>query len=259
MTTEATASAGAHRPVFALALGGGAALGYSHLGVLEVLEEEGLRPDLVLGASMGSIVGGLYCAGLPLDEIAAQAEGLGILQLIDWQLGGLGIFEWGRVRRRLEPLVGDLRLEDCPTPLVCVTTDLRSGERVPLRRGPLLDAMLASATIPGLYEPVSWEGRLLVDGGLVDEVPVFSAREAGADIVVAVDVSHPLLAEELRGPVDVMRQAYFIIQMHNVDLRGLDFQKFDEVETARQVGRAAARQALPALRECLRAKGWRPR
>jgi NTE family protein len=260
------------RPLFALALGGGAALGYAHLGVLEVLEEEGLRPDLVLGASMGSIVGGFYCSGLPVERIAAQADGLGIFHLMDLQLGGLGIFEWGKVRRRLAPLVGGMRLEDCPIPLICVATDLQSGERLLLRKGPLLDAMLASATVPGLYEPVPWEGRLLIDGGLVDEVPVFSAREAGAAVVVAVDVSHPLLDGKLRGPIDVMRQAYFIIQMHNVDHRrsqadllvrpdldGLDFHKFGEVEAARRAGREAARRCLPELRTLLNEKGWTPR
>lgn len=260
------------RPVFALALGGGAALGYAHLGVLEVLEAEGLRPDLVLGSSMGSIVGGCYCAGLSPETITEEAEGLRLGKLIDWQMGGLGFFEWGKVRRRLTPRLGGLRLEDCRIPMICVATDLLTGERLLLDHGPLLDAMLASAAIPGLYEPVRWEGRLLVDGGLVDEVPVLSAREAGADIVVAVDVSHPLLGSEINGPFDVMRQAYFIIQMHNVeqrrqladmmirpDLAGLDFQAFDEVERARFVGREAARRALPELRALLKARGWRQR
>ncbi len=263
-------SAGTDKPRMALALGGGAALGYAHLGVLEVLEAEGLRPDVVLGASMGSIVGGLYCAGLDADQIAAQAEDLDIFKLMDWQLGGMGFFEWDKVRRRLGPLLDGRRVERCSPALVCVATDLRSGERVPLKSGPLLDAMLASATIPGLYEPVRWNGRLLVDGGLVDEVPILSARETGADLVLAVDVSHPLLDEELKGPFDVMRQAYFIIQMHNVDhrrpmadllirpdLEGLDFHKFGEVEAARRAGREAARKALPELRRLMKAKGWK--
>lgn len=258
-------------PRFALALGGGAALGYAHLGVLEVLEEEGLRPDLVLGTSIGSIMGGLYCSGMTPAEIAAGAEDLNLWKLVDLQLGGLGLLEWKKVRRRLEPLLKVRRLEDCPLPLICVATDLNSGERVMLNRGPLLDAMLASAAVPGLYEPVPWAGRLLVDGGLTDEVPVLSARDAGAQIVVAVDVSHPLLVGEIKGPLDVMRQSYFIIQKHNVearreladlvirpDLTGLDFHAFDEVEAARQVGREAARQALPQLRALLQAKGWKP-
>ena len=267
----ALAPARAERPVFALALGGGAALGYAHLGVLEVLEAENLRPDLVLGASMGSLMGGFYCSGMEPDLIAAHASELGVWHLVDLQLGGLGFLEWKRVRRRLAPLLGVERLEDCRPPLVCVATDLLSGERVLLRRGPLLDAMLASAAVPGLYEPVAWEGRLLVDGGLVDDVPILSARELGADIIVAVDVSHPLLGKDLRGPVDVMRQGYFILQKQNVeqrrsladivlrpDLDGLDFHAFDEVEKARAAGREAARRALPELRRVLRAKGWTP-
>jgi len=262
-------TARAERPVFALALGGGAALGYAHLGVLDVLEQEGLIPDLVLGASMGSLMGGFYCSGMEPDLIASHASELGIWKLLDLQMGGLGFLEWKRVRRRLEPLLRVERLEDCRPALVCVATDLLSGERVMLRRGPLLDAMLASAAVPGLYEPVEWEGRLLVDGGLVDEVPVLSARDLGADVIVAVDVSHPLLGKDLRGPVDVMRQGYFILQKQNVehrsrladlvirpDLAGLDFHAFDEVDKARAAGRAAARKAIPALRRILLEKGW---
>lgn len=256
------------RPRLAVALGGGAALGYAHLGVLEVLREEGLVPDLVLGTSMGSLVGGWWCAGVPADSIAAIAQDLNIFKLMDWKLGGLGFFEWKKVRKRLEPRLGGLRVEDCPVPLVCVATDLLTGERVLIDHGPLVDAMLASATIPGLYRPVEWEGRLLVDGGLVDEVPVLSAVALGADVIVAVDVSHPLLGDEMNGPFDAMRQAYFIIQMQNVDgrreladvmirpdLDGLDFHKFGEVESARLRGREAALAALPAIRAAL--ANWR--
>jgi NTE family protein len=150
-----------------------------------------------------------------------------------------------------------------------VATDLKSGEKVVVDDGPLIDGMLASATIPGLYRPVEWKGRLLVDGGLVDEVPVYTAREAGADVVIAVDVSHPLLDEELKGPFDAMRQAYFIIQMHNVDqrneladlmirpdLQGLDFHRFGEVDDAVERGRRAARESLAEIRAILARKGW---
>ncbi len=259
------------KPVFALALGGGAALGYAHLGVIQVLEEEGLRPDLVIGTSMGSIVGGYYCAGVPFDGIIKEANRLNIFNLIDWKVGRLGFFEWKKVRRRMKPLLGELEFADVNPRLLCVATDLKSGEKVVVGDGPLIDGMLASATIPGLYRPVEWQGRLLVDGGLVDEVPVYTAREAGADVVIAVDVSHPLLDEELKGPFDAMRQAYFIIQMHNVDqrneladlmirpdLQGLDFHRFGEVDDAVERGRQAARQSLAEIRAILARKGWTP-
>jgi NTE family protein len=255
-------------PMIALALGGGAALGYAHLGVLAVLEEAGIRPDLVTGASMGSIVGGYYCAGVPLDSIRMAAKDMSLFKLLDWNLGRRGFFEWKKVRRRLEPRLGKLRVENLPIPLGAVATDLYTGERVVVRRGPLVDAMLASATIPGLYQPLVIEGRELIDGGLVDEVPILSAREAGADIVIAVDVSHPLLPKEIRSPFDVMRQAYFIIQKHNVaaraehadilirpELEGLDFQDFSQVEAAEAAGRKAALEALPRIRKCLSAYG----
>lgn len=255
-------------PRLALALGGGAALGYAHLGVLAVLEEQGIRPDLVTGASMGSIVGGYYCAGVPLDSIRLAARDMSLFKMLDWHLGKRGFFEWKKVRRLLEPRLGRLRLENLPIPMGAVATDLYTGERVVLRRGPLVDAMLASATIPGLYQPLVIGGRELIDGGLVDEVPILSAREAGAEIVIAVDVSHPLLPEEITSPFDVMRQAYFIIQKHNVaaraahadivirpDLEGLDFRDFGQVDAAEAAGRRAALEALPAIRECLRQAG----
>jgi NTE family protein len=251
-------------PILALALGGGAALGFAHIGVLQVLEEEGIVPDMITGASMGSIVGGYYCAGVPLDKIAEEAEGLNIFNLMDWKLGGLGFFEWKKVRKRMAPLLGNKLLEDTKPALICVATDLHTGERVALREGELVKAMLASATIPGLYRPVEWEGRLLIDGGLVDEVPIYAAREAGADIVIAIDVSHPLLGNEMNGPIDVMRQAYFIIQKHNVNerrhmadvlirpnLEGQSFHSFGEIDSLVQIGREAAIEALPAIREAL--------
>lgn len=259
----------AEKPLFALALGGGAALGYTHLGVLQVLEEQGMTPDLVVGASMGSIVGGYYCAGVPMDRIIKEAGKLNIFKLMDWKLGGLGFFEWKKVRKRMKPLLGHVDFADCSPSLICVATDLMSGERVGVSSGPLLDGMLASATVPGLYRPVELDGRLLVDGGLVDEVPVITAREAGAGIVVAVDVSHPLLGKEMNGPFDVMRQAYFIIQMHNVDhrneladlmirpdLESLDFHRFGQVELAIERGRQAALERLPELRTLLMDRGW---
>ena len=254
----------AERPRLALALGGGAALGYAHLGVLAVLEEEGIVPDLVTGASMGSIVGGYWCAGMPLDSIRMEASELNLFKLLDWKLGKRGFFEWKKVRRRLDRRLGGLEMQNLPVPLIAVATDLYTGDRVMLDHGNLIDAMLASATIPGLYQPVTIAGRELVDGGLVDEVPIISARDAGALIVVAVDVSHPLLPADIGSPFDVMRQAYFIIQMHNVaaratqadvlirpELEGLDFQDFGQVQEAEAAGRKAALEALPRIRELL--------
>ena len=254
----------AERPRLALALGGGAALGYAHLGVLAVLEEEGIVPDLVTGASMGSIVGGYWCAGMPLDSIRMEASELNLFKLLDWKLGKRGFFEWKKVRRRLDRRLGGLEIQNLPVPLIAVATDLYTGDRVMLDHGNLIDAMLASATIPGLYQPVTIAGRELVDGGLVDEVPIISARDAGALIVVAVDVSHPLLPADIGSPFDVMRQAYFIIQMHNVaaratqadvlirpELEGLDFQDFGQVQEAEAAGRKAALEALPRIRELL--------
>jgi NTE family protein len=248
------------QPKIALALGGGAALGYAHLGVIQVLEEAGIVPDIVLGASIGSIVGAYYCAGLEHDQIVKEAENLGIFQLLDWKIGRLGFFEWKKVRRKVDKSLGGLMIEDLNPQLICVATNLITGERVKLEKGNLIDCMLASATIPGLYQPIEIDGNILVDGGLVDEVPLLSASETDAEFIIAVDVSHPLIGEELKTPFSVIRQSYFILQMQNIerrkehadvmirpDLSGMDFHKFGEVNKAVARGRLAAEKMLPEI------------
>lgn len=177
------------RPKIALALGAGGARGWAHIGAIRALNEQGIRPDIVCGTSMGSLVGAAYAAG-ELERLEEWALSLGwrdVFGLMDFTLrGGLirgkKLFEFMRARFGLQD-IGDL-----PMPYGAVATELASGREVWLREGQVLDAVRASIAIPGVFAPVLRDGELLVDGALVNPVPVSMCRVLGADIVIAVDL-----------------------------------------------------------------------
>lgn len=181
---------------FSLALGGGGARGFAHAGVLAVLDRAGMRPAAIAGTSMGALVGALYAAGFPparMPEVFELLDFKGVVSIAALNLGPESVltadrFE-ARLREALPATFAALRL-----PFACVATDLVSGERVVMSDGDLPLAIRASMSIPVIYEPVRKDGRLLVDGGVADPVPVEAARELGGDPVVAVDVSALLAA-----------------------------------------------------------------
>lgn len=174
-----------------LALGSGGARGSAHVGVLRVLEENGIRPDVIAGASMGAEVGGAYAAGVSVEELEAlwRTTHVGrvmrtLLPTIPWA----GWSSGAEVVRFVRRLVGDVQIEDLPIPYAAVATDLSSGLCHPITKGSLATAIRASLSIPGLFTPVWLDGRLLVDGGVSNPVPVDVARSLGADVVIGVDV-----------------------------------------------------------------------
>lgn len=191
---------------FSLALGGGGARGFAHAGVLDVLDRAGLHPAAIAGTSMGALVGALYASGVVPSRMAEAFELLdfkGVVSITSINLGPESVltadrFE-ARLRRALPATFAELRF-----PFSCVATDLITGERVVMSEGDLPLAIRASMSIPVVYEPVRKDGRLLVDGGVVDPVPVEAARVLGGDPVVAVDVSAllaaPTEAEEAAAP-----------------------------------------------------------
>ena len=173
-----------------LALGSGGARGYAHIGVIEVLEERGFEIAGVAGSSMGAVVGGLYCAG-QLDrytEWVGDLSQLDVLRLLDVSLSAPGAFRAERILARLRTLVGSVAIEDLPVPFTAVATDLLARKAVWFRRGPLDIALRASMAIPGVFTPVVLGGRLLVDGGLMEPVPVAPISSADADATIAVDL-----------------------------------------------------------------------
>jgi len=173
----------------ALALGGGAARGFAHIGVIKMLESHGIVPDYVVGTSAGAVVGSLYAGGY--DAFAMQKIAVQLDEKIfaDWTLGGRGLLKGEALQDFINQHLNKRPLEKLNKPFATVATDLNSGERVVFRTGDTGMAVRASAAVPGVFQPTQFRGRSFVDGGLTSPVPVQAAREMGADIVVAVDIS----------------------------------------------------------------------
>ncbi|SOR30214.1 putative patatin-like esterase [Methylorubrum extorquens] len=189
-------------PRIGLALGGGSARGWSHIGVIEGLEEVGIFPEVVAGCSIGAVVGGAYAAGRigALKAFALSLTRRRVVGLLDPRITGSGLIAGERLRRRLARELDGFRIEDLRLAFASVATELGTGHEVWLSRGPLVEAVRASYAIPGIFPPVALEGRLLMDGTLVNPVPVRLARELGADLVICVN-----LACETRAPATVIR------------------------------------------------------
>lgn len=187
-------------PRVGLALGSGSARGWAHIGVLQALEAEGIRPDIVCGASIGSLVGAAYAAG-ELPRFADWVQSLGmrdVFGFMDFNLSG-GMLKGEKLIAFWRRNFADFDIEKSPLPFAAVATDLHSGAEVWLREGSIADAVRASIALPGLFTPVAHEdGRLLVDGGIVNPVPTSLARAMGADIVIGVDLNGDILHRHMQ-------------------------------------------------------------
>jgi NTE family protein len=183
-----------HRPSIGLVLGGGAARGFAHIGVIKTLIARGLVPDVIAGTSIGAVVGGCYAAG-HLDALESWARSLtsrSVLSYLDVNLSGSGLI-WGhRLARRLEAELGGITIDDLPFRFAAIATEIGTGHEIWLTRGNLVEAMRASYTLPGIFAPVRLGGRWLVDGTLVNPVPVAAARALGARLVLAVNLNADL-------------------------------------------------------------------
>ncbi|MFN4274219.1 MAG: patatin-like phospholipase family protein [Aliihoeflea sp.] len=178
----------------ALALGGGAARGWSHIGVLRALDEAGIRIDMIAGTSIGALVGGCYLAG-KLDELEEFARSLTkrkVFGLLDFNWGGNGLFGGMKLTNRMQEHIDGVTFADLPKPLVCVAAEIRTGHEIWLSQGNLITAMRASYALPGVFEPVACNGRVLVDGALVNPVPVSACRAHEQRLVVAVNLHYDL-------------------------------------------------------------------
>ncbi len=191
-TIMAPSPAPARQSGIALALGGGAARGWAHIGVLRALNEAGIQIDMIAGTSIGALVGGCYLAG-KLDELENFARGLTkrrIFGLLDFHFGGNGLFGGMRLDARMQQHMSGLSFSDLPKPFVCVATEIRTGHEIWLAKGALITAMRASYALPGVFEPVTCNGRVLVDGALVNPVPVSVCRAYEQRLVVAVNLHY---------------------------------------------------------------------
>jgi len=182
------------KPKIAIALGGGAARGWAHIGVLRALDEEGIEVGMIAGTSIGALVGGCYLAG-KLDELETFARSLTVRRiagLLDLAIGGGGLFGGLRLTKRMQEHLEDFSIEDLDRPFIAVATEVNSGHEVWLEKGSLITAIRASYALPGIFEPINANGRTLIDGALVNPVPVSVCRAYEQQLVVAVNLNYDL-------------------------------------------------------------------
>ena len=254
-------------PRVGLALGGGAARGFAHIGVIQVLEENGLRPDLVVGTSAGSLVAALYASGKSGAELGLLADSMDESAVTDWAFPGRGVIRGEALARYVRDHTGGRSIEQMRMPLGIVATDLDSGEPILFQRGDPGAAVRASSAVPAVFQPVKIGLREYVDGGLVSPVPVRFARQMGAELVIAVDIS---AAPEGSATGDAMRmllQTFSIMgrsinqfELRDADLvlrprlAGVSGTDFGSRKRSIQAGRDAALAQLAGLRERIAAK-----
>lgn len=185
---------GMRRPKLGFALSAGSARGWAHIGMLRALDEHGIRPDFIAGASIGAVVGGCYAAG-KLDELEEFARALTkrrMFSLVDLTFSGAGMISGGRLRSKLDDSLGGIKIQDLETPFTAVATEMGSGHEVWLDRGPLATATQASYALPSVFEPVKINGRWLFDGALVNPIPVSVCRARGAETVIVLNLNNEL-------------------------------------------------------------------
>lgn len=205
-----------HRKKLGLALGSGAARGLAHIGVLKVLEEEKIPVDVIAGTSIGAFIGALFAAGLPvrqMEQVALEVDWRRLARMIDPIFPTSGLIDGGRVSRFMEELLPVRTFEQLHVPLAMITTDIESGEPVVIRRGDLLTALRAAIAFPGIFAPVRFGHRFLVDGGLLNPVPADLARDLGAEVVIGVcaipAVRPPVIETFLPATTDASGRRFF--------------------------------------------------
>jgi NTE family protein len=253
-------------PRIGLALGGGAARGFAHIGVIQVLEESGIKPDLVAGTSAGSLVAALYATGRSGTELANVALAMDEGAITDWSFPARGLIRGEALARYVRELTGGKAIEQMRLPLGIVATDLDSGAPVLFQRGDTGVAVRASSAVPAVFQPVKIGNREYVDGGLVSPVPVRSARQMGAELVIAVDISMPPDGNPTTDMMKLLLQTFAIMgrsintfELREADvvlrpsLAGMSSADFTARKRAIQAGRDAALAALPQIRAKLSA------
>ncbi|MCU0949721.1 MAG: patatin-like phospholipase family protein [Burkholderiaceae bacterium] len=194
-----------------LALGGGAARGFAHIGVIKTLEAQGFVPDLIAGTSAGSVVGALYAGGFNGFDLQRLALAMDENAIADWSLPSRGVLRGEALQNYINKTLENRPIEKLPRRLAVTATDLQSGELMVFERGNTGMAVRASSSVPAVFQPVSINGRDYVDGGLVSPVPARVVRKMGADVVIAVDISSRPSAQTLGGSVDLLLQTFAIM------------------------------------------------
>jgi NTE family protein len=251
-----------------LALGSGSARGLAHIGVLEVLDREGIQVDCIAGTSAGALIGSIYACGLNGRRIREIAADLTLGNMMDIKPPKSGIIAGDKFRQFLAEITGDIGIEETAIPFACVATDITSGTERVLRKGSLVEAVRASISIPGLFRAVTWpDGACLVDGAVLNPLPVKVVQEMGAEVVIAVSVRpsrrHPGNGES-PGMFEILSTTLEIASNHMlqhsleladaviaVDTRGFHQFDFNRLNELADLGAEAAENALPDIRRAI--------
>jgi len=260
------------RPQIALVLGGGAARGFAHVGVIRALEQEKIPVDLIVGTSVGSLIGAIYAHDRNSFELEWTAFSLEKDQIFDYgllnALTGMGLAKGEKLEAFVKSKVPVANIEELQIPYAAVATDLNRGMKIVLDKGSVAKAVRASSAIPGVFQPVEHQGKLLVDGGVIDNVPVSVAREKGADIVIAVDIGQQVNNFNISNVIDVMLQAITIMGAENAGVRkreadiliapqigDVGMLDFTQKKRCMQAGIEATHKMIPEIRSKIDA--WR--
>ena len=248
-----------------LALGGGAARGFAHIGVIKVLEAQGIVPDIIVGTSAGAVVGALYAAGNSGFELQKLAHQLDETKISDWSVPDRGVLKGEALQKFVNDAVGQQPIERLKKMFAVVATNLGSGDSILFRAGNTGMAVRASSTVPGVFRPVTINGQEYVDGGLSSLIPVHEAKQMGADVVIAVDISARPGGQRVSGTLDILMQTFTIMgqNLARYELRDADvvirpqlrnvgatyfLSRYDTILE----GEKAAQAALPQIREAVR-------
>ncbi|MBM7647235.1 NTE family protein [Bacillus ectoiniformans] len=209
------------RPKIGIALGSGGARGFAHIGVLKKLQEASIPIDMIAGSSMGSLVASFYAMGHDMDQLYKLSTAFRRKYFLDFIVPKMGFISGKRIKDFIRLFTHGKNIEDLAIPIAIVATDIKMAEKVIFTDGPIAEAVRASIAIPGIFVPEKINGRLLVDGGVIDRVPVSVVRDMGADIIIGVDVSSVKKNAEISTIFDVIMQSIDILQLEIIENRHL--------------------------------------
>ncbi len=258
------------KPKIGLALGSGGARGFAHLGVLKAFQDHQIPIDLIAGSSMGALVGCLYGVGHQMEQLYKISTSFRRKYYLDFTVPKMGFISGHRIKEFIRLFTHNKNLEDLSIPVSVVATDLTHGEKVIFTSGSIADAVRASISIPGIFVPEKRDGKILVDGGVIDRVPVSVVKDMGADIIIGVDVSHAKKNVEILTIYDVIMQSIDLLQQEIVANRVIesDFmmrpevemystKAFTNIEEIITAGEKAANEMIPAILQSI--EDWKER
>lgn len=257
-----------NRKTVGLALGSGGGRGFCHIGVLQVLKENNIPIDYMSGCSMGAMVGACYCAGVEVEKMNAIASKITQRKImdIDISIKKSGVLRGDRAISYISELIGDAKFEDCEIPFAVTATDVLKGELVTFTKGVLTDAVRASMSLPVVFQSVNLDGKdCLIDGGVIERIPIKAVRDFGADVVIAVDaLGPPTQLTEIKGLLNMTERAYLLMDWESskVKLAEADLvitpeqgnrsiQSFKNNKESIEYGAEATRKMIPKIKELI--------